>query len=116
MTLVRFFRKTGRFVGFEAKGHTGYAPSGQDIVCAGISTLLQTAVLGLKELADVDLQVKQEPKSGLLICRLGETVDEEKLAKADLILNLTFLGLQQIVADYRKYVQISFEEVQENEV
>ena len=25
-----------------AEGHSGYAPAGQDIVCAGVSTLLQT--------------------------------------------------------------------------
>lgn len=28
----------------EAKGHAGYAPAGQDIVCAGASTLMQTLV------------------------------------------------------------------------
>ena len=27
----------------EASGHAGYAPAGQDIVCAGASTLMQTA-------------------------------------------------------------------------
>ena len=26
----------------EARGHAGYAPAGQDIVCAGASTLMQT--------------------------------------------------------------------------
>ena len=26
----------------EASGHAGYAPAGQDIVCAGASTLMQT--------------------------------------------------------------------------
>ena len=116
MTAVQFFRTAGRLVGFKAEGHTGYAPSGQDIVCAGVSTLLQTAVLGLQELADVALQVKQEPKSGLLHCWLGETADEAKLVKADLILNLTYLGLQQIATDYQKYVQISLKEVPNNEI
>ncbi len=28
----------------EAAGHAGYAPAGQDIVCAGASTLMQTLV------------------------------------------------------------------------
>lgn len=116
MTAVQFFQSAGRFVGFKAKGHTGYAPSGRDIVCAGLSTLLQTAVLGLQELAGVDLEVEQEPKSGLLACRIGETADKAKLAKADLILNLAYLGLRQIAADYQEYVQISLKEVQNNEI
>ena len=28
----------------EAAGHAGFAPAGQDIVCAGASTLMQTLV------------------------------------------------------------------------
>ena len=28
----------------EASGHAGYAPAGQDIVCAGASTLMQALV------------------------------------------------------------------------
>ena len=28
----------------EAAGHAGYAPAGQDIVCAGASTLMQALV------------------------------------------------------------------------
>ncbi|HEY8391919.1 MAG TPA: ribosomal-processing cysteine protease Prp [Capillibacterium sp.] len=116
MTSVKFFRAAGRFVGFEAKGHTGYAPSGQDIVCAGVSTLLQTAVLGLKELAGVALELDQEPESAFFRCRLGAETDTGQRAKADLILNLTYLGLQQIAAEYQKYVQLSLKEVQKNEV
>ena len=103
-------------VGFTAKGHTGYAPAGRDIVCAGVSALLQTAFLGLKELAEVPLEVSQEPKSGFFSCRLKAAADPEKMAKADLILNLTYLGLQQIAAEYQKYVELSLKEVQKNEV
>ena len=35
----------------EASGHAGYAPAGQDIVCAGASTLMQTlcALLGARK-------------------------------------------------------------------
>ena len=39
----------------EASGHAGYAPAGQDIVCAGASTLMQTLcalLAGEEELTD----------------------------------------------------------------
>ncbi|HHT48851.1 MAG TPA: ribosomal-processing cysteine protease Prp [Firmicutes bacterium] len=115
MTLVQVLRSGGRLVGFKAKGHTGYAQAGQDIVCAGVSTLIQTAVLGLQELAGLDLEIKQEQKSGFFSCFIVTTDDETKLAKADLILNLMYLGLQQIALDYQKYVQIVLKEVQKDE-
>lgn len=34
------------------KGHANYAPYGKDIVCSGISAILQTAILGLKAIAE----------------------------------------------------------------
>lgn len=36
----------------EVKGHAGYDAHGRDIVCAGVSAILQTAVLGLEAIAD----------------------------------------------------------------
>lgn len=32
------------------RGHAGFAPSGQDIVCAGVSTLVQTLIQSVEEL------------------------------------------------------------------
>jgi len=40
--------KSGELQGFIVEGHAGYAPAGEDIVCAGVSALVQTAVAGLK--------------------------------------------------------------------
>lgn len=36
----------------EISGHANYAPKGQDIVCAAISAIAETAVLGLKGVAE----------------------------------------------------------------
>lgn len=116
MTSVRFWCSAGRFIGFSAKGHTNYAPAGQDIVCAAVSTLVQTTVLGLHELVGLKLKLKQEPKIGLYSCLIVPTDDEVKLEQAHLILNLMYLGLQQIAEEYRKYVQISLKEVHNDEL
>ena len=116
MTSIQFLRSAGRFVGFQAKGHTGYAPAGQDIVCAAVSTLVQTTVLGLQELVGLELQIKQEAKTGLFNCSILTTDNEAKLEQAHLILNLMYLGLRQVASEYRKYVQITLKEVQKNEV
>ena len=116
MTSVRFWCSAERFIGFKANGHTGYAPAGQDIVCAAVSTLVQTTVLGLHELVGLQLQIEQEPKIGLYSCLIAPTDDEVKLEQAHLILNLMYLGLQQIAQEYRKFVKISLKEVQNDEV
>jgi uncharacterized protein YsxB (DUF464 family) len=34
------------------KGHAGYAEYGQDIVCASVSAIIQTALLGLQAISE----------------------------------------------------------------
>lgn len=51
MTKIRVTQANGRMV-IEVDGHADYAPHGQDIVCAGISAIMQTCALGLQAIAD----------------------------------------------------------------
>ena len=116
MTAVQMIRTNGRFIGFNAKGHTGYTTAGKDIVCAGVSTLVQTTVLGLEKLVGLKLHLEQDQKSGYLACYLPSALDQEQLTQANLILSLMYLGLQQIASEYPKYVSISIKEVEKDEV
>lgn len=44
--------KEGSITSFKVEGHAGYAPHGQDIVCAAVSTLVIGTINGLQELTD----------------------------------------------------------------
>ena len=48
MTTVEIAHRGDWIVGFTASGHTGYAEEGEDIVCAAVSAITQTAMMGLK--------------------------------------------------------------------
>ena len=50
MTRITLFRSRSHAIGFEAEGHTGYAEEGSDIVCAAISALLWTLLMGWERL------------------------------------------------------------------
>ena len=41
MTTVTFHSEGSRLTGFEMKGHSGYAPQGEDIVCAALSSAVR---------------------------------------------------------------------------
>lgn len=116
MTSVQFIRTNGYFIGFNAKGHTGYAAAGRDIVCAGVSTLVQTTILGLEKLVGINPHLEQDKKNGYLACYLPSELGQEQITQANLILNLMYLGLQQIALEYKKYLRISIKEVGKNEV
>lgn len=40
----------------EVSGHARTAPSGQDIVCAAVSAITLTLIMGLEEVAQMDIQ------------------------------------------------------------
>lgn len=52
----------------KAKGHSGYAPKGSDIVCAAVSSLIRTALVVLKK-NGVKMNVNLEHR-GDMECRV----------------------------------------------
>ena len=51
MTNINVTMENGH-VSIDIAGHADYAPYGQDIVCSAISTIVQTAILGLEAIAE----------------------------------------------------------------
>ena len=51
MITVTLFNKNGRITGVRAVGHSDLAESGNDILCAAVSTLVQTAYLAISDIA-----------------------------------------------------------------
>lgn len=109
MTEITVFRDKGSLVGFNATGHTGYAESGTDIVCAAVSAVTQTAVLGITELAKCHAAVQFE--DGGLYLMLDKHTPQNKRREAELILGTMLLGLRSIQIDYSDYLKLIEREV-----
>ncbi|SHM61824.1 hypothetical protein SAMN05660826_01474 [Caldanaerovirga acetigignens] len=86
------------------KGHAGYAEYGRDIVCAAVSALVETAVLGLENVAKI--RIFPIKKEGYFHLVLPENEQEEKLSRASVILETTVLGLKDIARSYPAYVKL----------
>ncbi|NLZ44658.1 MAG: ribosomal-processing cysteine protease Prp [Clostridia bacterium] len=107
MTRVSFFQEGKLFTGFRAEGHTGYAPAGSDIVCAGVSALLQSTVIALDELLGIPVELKTEKKTGLFICRLPAALTGEQQEKADLLFRSAYLGLLRMANEYPEHLRVA---------
>ncbi len=109
MTEITVFRSRGRIAGFKANGHTGYAASGEDIVCSALSALTQTAVMGLTEY--LGLRVAHEIKEGSLTCMLDKGISDDEWKGAEIILETMLLGLKSIEGNYCGYLRLTEREV-----
>ncbi|WP_346355923.1 ribosomal-processing cysteine protease Prp [Azotosporobacter soli] len=101
MITIEIERDKSRSIsGFTVRGHSGTAPRGQDIVCAGVSALTQTAVLGLNRHLKRELQLDIKP--GLLALVLQDAPD----VMTDAILETMLLGLNEIAKSSSDSVRI----------
>ena len=64
--MIKIIIKTDedKIIGYNVFGHANFAPKGKDIVCSAVSSITQTALLGLKELLKKDIEFEQD--NGLL--------------------------------------------------
>ncbi|WP_311493097.1 ribosomal-processing cysteine protease Prp [uncultured Megasphaera sp.] len=92
----------GNYTAFSIVGHAEYGEAGQDIVCAAVSALGQTALLGLLKYAAK--QVTYTVKAGALSVSLQKT-DE----RTQVIMDTMILGLREITTRYGDYVVLALE-------
>lgn len=91
-------------ISFKLSGHADYKMSGDDIVCSAVSVLAQTAVQGLKMVADID--IKYDIKDGFLSCRLPEELTEKQLLMSTAILETMYVGLKNLEKGYKKHIDV----------
>ena len=94
-------------MGFIARGHSGYAEQGRDIVCAAVSALTQTCELGLSEVAGVEPIVARDDERGAYAVRLPRDAGKAQLRRAQLLFRTMYIGLKSIEAAYPDFVRVN---------
>ncbi len=106
MTRIEFFGTADLLTGFSLSGHSGYAPEGEDIVCAALTGAVRLAectisdVLGLSPavtMGDGDLSLRLQP-------------DEARRCQA--VLQGLRLLLRELAGEYPQH--INYMEVQQH--
>jgi uncharacterized protein YsxB (DUF464 family) len=85
--------------GITIEGHAGYAPRGQDIVCAGISTLVQTLIQSFEDLCADEITYHLKP--GWVEIKHGDLS-----AKGLVLVNSFFIGVYMIADRYQDHVKV----------
>lgn len=101
-----FYRdRRGAIHRFEIAGHAGFAPRGDDIVCAAVSALGQAAILGLEEVLGIVPEVELDPE-GRLVCQLPREIPGERQEAVQAVLETARVGITAIARDYGQYVEV----------
>ncbi len=96
------------FTGFSCEGHAGYADAGEDIVCAGISTLVINTINAVEQLTPTTVFADADPDEGVIHVNFPSGCE----AQAKLLVDAMILGLQGIQTNYgKKFLTLDFKEV-----
>lgn len=89
-----------------AQGHSGFAESGSDIVCAAVSTLMQTLYVGLVDVLHIDATEKDNREiPEMTIEWRGPNDSAQQLART------IFLSLKAVANSYPEYVSVVEEDI-----
>ena len=102
MIRVKIVRAGKDFLGFECKGHAGYAPEGSDIICAAVSVLTTTCANALESVAGK--QAQAEVSDGYMRVMLSE---KDVSSETQIIFQTIFRGLSDLAEEYPKYLRLT---------
>ena len=109
MTHVTIYRnQENAFTGFLCEGPAGYADAGEDIVCAGISTLVINTINSIEALTTTQILADADETDGAIHVQFPSGCDTQ----AKLLVDAMILGLQGIQTNYgKKFLTLDFKEV-----
>lgn len=85
--------------GITVTGHAGYAPPGEDVVCAGISVLTQNLIKSIEDLTEDKIEYDIEPgRSRMIYKNLSE--------KSKTLVDSFFIGICGLAEAYPENVTI----------
>lgn len=106
MTTVEIVRRDGHIVRVVSDGHTDYGEEGEDIVCAALSSVIQTAALGLFRVAGIKaVTLDRDDRAARFSMELGDMPAKDRHA-ADLILDTMLCGIADLHEGFSKYIKL----------
>lgn len=96
MILVNVISHDGKPYGLEVKGHAGFAESGQDLICAGVSSIV-TGGFNAFNKDDIESVTLESGYAKVILKEQSESLK---------VLDVIIIQLQTIQESYPKYIKI----------
>ena len=111
MTTITFYKTDGFYYGFEEKGHTGYGESGDDVLCAALSsmTMLLVNAIEISYASSVDYTIDEKTTDIKVIAKSAlpkYESDEKKQYAISGLIQAYFFQLMDLVEDYYEFLDV----------
>ncbi|MBO5907187.1 MAG: ribosomal-processing cysteine protease Prp [Clostridia bacterium] len=111
MTTITFYKADGYYYGFEEQGHTGFAESGEDILCSALSamTMLIINTIEVSYASKVEYTIDEKTTDIKLIAKSAlpkYEKDEKRQFAISGLIQAYFLQLMELIEDYYDYLDV----------
>ncbi|WP_350342527.1 ribosomal-processing cysteine protease Prp [Proteinivorax tanatarense] len=107
MIKVKILKDGKDFSGYVVKGHSRYADRGNDIVCAGASSLTQTTAITLEKKLNLNLNIEVDDEKGYLRVVYPNNLSPLLQESVNLITEHMLIGLKEIEKQYGQYILVN---------
>jgi len=106
MTTVTFHSEGSRLTGFEMKGHSGYAPQGEDIVCAALTSAVRLTECAVNDVLGLEASVKVREKDASISLKLPSALDEANESVCQTLLAALLVHCVQLAEEYPENISV----------
>ena len=106
MTTVTFFSEGIRITGFEAKGHSGYAQEGEDIVCAAVTSAVRLVECTVNDVLGLEASVKVREKDASITLKLPARLGQTNESTCQALLTGLMVHLVQLAEEYPNTISV----------
>ena len=106
MTTVTFHSEGSRIVSFEVKGHSGYAPEGEDIVCAAVTSAVRLTECMINEVLGLEASVKVREKDASITLKLPAKLGQTNESSCQAIMAALMVHFVQLAEEYPDHISV----------
>ena len=106
MTTVTFHSEGSRITGFEMQGHSGYAPRGEDIVCAALTSAVRLTECAVNDVLGLEASVKVRDKDASISLKLPKALDADSESVCQTLLAALLVHCVQLVEEYPENITV----------
>ena len=106
MTTVVFRMEGDRITGFEARGHSGYGPAGEDIVCAAVTSAVRLVETTVNDVLGLAASVKIRERDAAILFRLPGGLDDTTETTCQSLLAGLMVYLTQLHDEYPENIEV----------
>ena len=106
MTTVTFYTEGRRIVGFEVKGHSGFAPEGEDIVCAAVTSAVRLTECAINDVLGLEAAVKVREKDASITLKLPNSLGQTNESTCQALLTGLMVHFVQLAAEYPEFISV----------